>query len=252
MMSHDPNSRCGRAPGGRTPRIRVLRKLPGFTLVELLVVIAIILVLGALIFALSRGAMNAAHRASCTSNLRQIGVGLSSYVSEEGKYPGEELGVEFDVVLLPHFGVEPERTVSGRSPLRKRRYPEIADAAKYFDCPFDDFPRDDRYYKRSYSIVPWATNWTHAGVSRGWLDRPPNTGVSASAVPAPSQAALVVEWHVEGNLLGGGSYVYADQGNSTHGKAAANTLFADGHIEAIPRIPDFVQRYWPGKIGPAN
>ena len=217
-----------------------------------MVVVAIILVLALLIFALSRGALNAANRSKCTNNLRQIGIGISEYVSEEGKYPGEELGVEFDVVLLPHFGVEPERTITGRSPIRKRRYPEIAEAAGYFDCPFDRFPRDDRFYKRSYSIVPWATNWSHHGMSRGWLDRPPNTGVPAVAVPAPSQAALVVEWHVEGNLFGGGSYVYSDQGNSTHGKAAANTLFADGHVEAIPRISDFVQRYWPGRIQPAN
>jgi prepilin-type N-terminal cleavage/methylation domain-containing protein/prepilin-type processing-associated H-X9-DG protein len=223
-----------------------------FTLIELLVVIAILVVLAALVFVIANGAMSAAKRTKCTSNLRQIGIGISSYVAEEGKYPGEELGVEFDVVLLPYLGVEPERTITGRSPIRKRRYPEIANAAAYFSCPLDEVPRDDRFYKRSYSIVPWATNWTHAGVSRGWLDRPPNTGVSASAVPDPSQAALVVEWHVEGNLLAGGSYVYADQGNSKHGEAAANTLFADGHIEAIPRISDFVQRYWPGRIGPAN
>lgn len=228
------------------------RSGPGFTLVELLVVIAIVLILAALVFGFSRKAMLAAHRAGCANNLRQIGIAMASYVADEAKYPGEELGVTFDVALLPHFGVETNRRITGSSPVRRRRYPEIGRAAEYFDCPLDKVERDERYYKRSYSIVPWATNWTHAGVSRGWLDRPPNTGVHAAAVGSPAQAALVVEWHVEGNLFGTGQYVYADQGNATHADGAANTLFADGHIEAIPRISDFVDRYWPGRIGPAN
>lgn len=93
-----------------------------FTLIELLVVIAIIAILAAILFPVFARARENARRASCQSNLKQIGIGILQYVQDyDERYP----------VVLNYAGGNQNRTNWAKvvQPYLK--------STQIFNCPSD-------------------------------------------------------------------------------------------------------------------
>jgi prepilin-type N-terminal cleavage/methylation domain-containing protein/prepilin-type processing-associated H-X9-DG protein len=112
-----------------------MRSKKAFTLIELLVVIAIIALLAAILFPVFSRARENARRASCQSNLKQIGLGMLQYSQD------------YDERLAPARQV---KSAAGDWPLDNRGgwagqiYPYIK-STQVFRCP-----SDNRAYNMSY------------------------------------------------------------------------------------------------------
>ena len=66
---------------------RLTHRGRGFTLIELLVVIAIIAILAAILFPVFAQAREQARKTTCTSNLRQIGLAMTSHHTTHRVFP---------------------------------------------------------------------------------------------------------------------------------------------------------------------
>lgn len=143
----------------------------GFTLIELLVVIAIIAILIGLLLPAVQKVREAAARASCQNNLKQVALAITNYESAEGKYPPRGLQtpalsgtpiplmgeVSWSLLILPYMEQENvfrlyQRDKNWRHPDNQ---PSVKSRVKSYLCP--STPDPDRMATDTVALAPVGT-----------------------------------------------------------------------------------------------
>lgn len=202
----------------------------GFTLIELLVVIAIIGILAALLFPAFARARENARRASCSSNLKQIALGISQYVEDaDGRYPLDNR--EAPILTTQGWASTIQPYVKNEQIFQCPSEPTNAAAGSSLEERADKIGFTD--YWLNYNLG--------AGMHESQVTSPSNTlmnGDGSGTVPGSADVYSRARLHLE-----------PSNGPTRH-LEGANYAFADGHVKWLK--PDVISRGDEGCEGGAN
>jgi prepilin-type N-terminal cleavage/methylation domain-containing protein/prepilin-type processing-associated H-X9-DG protein len=136
----------------------------GFTLIELLVVIAIIAVLIALLLPAVQSAREAARRAQCTNNLKQIGLAIHNYISANETLPPSGSRHDYGRDGWPLNPVNPNYKRQNPWSMKARLLPFFEQTTAFNACNFDNDPQWSN--GGSYDLSGWEpSNLTSRAIS---------------------------------------------------------------------------------------
>jgi prepilin-type N-terminal cleavage/methylation domain-containing protein len=214
---------------------RSVRRHKGFTLIELLVVIAIIAILAAILFPVFARARENARRASCVSNLKQMGLAFMQYTQD------------YDERLPNNFADlgtgQPGGAWAPGSPNRWF-WPQILHpyhkSEQIFRCPsssYADRPQNGHYGANSWIVTsPPAAPWALAQISNSagtYMAMDSGSyNIGAFLVRTP-QSGFYLPGTGELGLTHVGTLSSAQQTDFQSGRhfSGVSVCFADGHAK---------------------
>lgn len=226
------------------------RTRTGFTLIELLVVIAIIAILASILFPVFARARENARRASCASNLKQIGLGILQYMQDyDERYVRATIG--------SGGGAGSQTWANSVQPYIK--------STQIFQCPSDtsrdvntwwmgSLPADQQFH------ISYLYNSAVARSSDASMQNPTGTVMVVDGATNPLASANPLDWlsSPKGTAFLIRPFV-GDDTTDTDGRGedfaapaarhleTANVLYVDGHVKASR-----VERFYDRNITPPN
>jgi prepilin-type N-terminal cleavage/methylation domain-containing protein/prepilin-type processing-associated H-X9-DG protein len=214
----------------------------GFTLIELLVVIAIIAILAAILFPVFARARENARRASCQSNLKQIGLGLLQYVQDyDERTPKSWFGANGDA----------SNVAAGRYKWMDAIYPYIK-SEQLFVCPSDTLVTDMitnrknsaysyingyRYGSYGNNFAYYNNDWNPVNKSIAAIEAVSTTIWAGETAPPPTGSAAFpfeISWADVSTqpTIAEETPRRLDKMRERH-LETTNLLFVDGHVKAM-------------------